>query len=530
MERVIWKLVLAGVLGGWGAAGAETRAPAGWIADGTPHRTPYYVVDSAEAGPTVMVVGGVHGNEPAGARAAGQIRHWAIRRGKLIVLPRANVRALAARERRSPDEPRETGDLNRCFPRSGAADEARSKLARALWGFVHRQKPDWLLDLHEGVEPRAGGSKSVGASIIYQPAKNTRPAVDQMLEAVNAEIEQAGRKFLALRPPADGSLARAAAERLGAHAMIVETARKDQHLALRARQHRIMVARLLRRLGMVDAAVGRLVAPRQAGRARPVSVAIYNGTGTGDTTLDRVEGVLRRQGLTVVEPVGPGDIGEGALKQFDVVIFPGGSGSKQAKAIGESGRRRVRRFVEAGGGYVGICAGAYLATYDYVWSLKILDARTIDRKHWNRGTGMVKIEMTPAGRRILGGGEGLLNVYYGQGPLLGPTGIDSLPDYDTLAHYRGEIAKKGAPTGVMIDTPAIVSAPFGRGRVICISPHPEKPQSEPALRPFVLRAVRWAARRPSGEPVDAAGAKPKPLRDGSKSAAADAAAAAPTNR
>ncbi|MEZ5299670.1 MAG: hypothetical protein R3F11_03220 [Verrucomicrobiales bacterium] len=37
--------------------------------------TPYYVADSGEPGPTVLITGGIHGNEPAGAAAAAQIRH-----------------------------------------------------------------------------------------------------------------------------------------------------------------------------------------------------------------------------------------------------------------------------------------------------------------------------------------------------------------------------------------------------------------------------------------------------------------------
>ena len=53
--------------------------------------TPIYVNDSGSSGPTVIVTGGVHGNEPAGASAAEQIRHWPIRSGKLIVIPRLNA-------------------------------------------------------------------------------------------------------------------------------------------------------------------------------------------------------------------------------------------------------------------------------------------------------------------------------------------------------------------------------------------------------------------------------------------------------
>lgn len=52
----------------------------------------------------------------------------------------------------------------------------------------------------------------------------------------------------------------------------------------------------------------------------------------------------------------------GALTNCDVVIFAGGSAGKQAESIGAAGLAAVRAFVENGGGYVGICAGACLAT------------------------------------------------------------------------------------------------------------------------------------------------------------------------
>lgn len=44
----------------------------------------------------------------------------------------------------------------------------------------------------------------------------------------------------------------------------------------------------------------------------------------------------------------------GVLDQFDVAIFPGGSGSKEEEAIDEVGRKAIREFVDSGGGYVGI--------------------------------------------------------------------------------------------------------------------------------------------------------------------------------
>ncbi|MGI9472015.1 MAG: hypothetical protein ACR2NZ_10805 [Rubripirellula sp.] len=62
---------------GEGAVGARV------LGVGQSWQTRFYVNDSGVAGPTVIVTGGVHGNEPAGSAAADQIRHWPIVRGKL---------------------------------------------------------------------------------------------------------------------------------------------------------------------------------------------------------------------------------------------------------------------------------------------------------------------------------------------------------------------------------------------------------------------------------------------------------------
>ena len=74
--------------------GAE-QVVSGLLAKGTKWETPFYSRDSGKPGPTVVLTGGIHGNEPAGAGAAEQIRHWPIKRGRLIVVPSVNRPGLA---------------------------------------------------------------------------------------------------------------------------------------------------------------------------------------------------------------------------------------------------------------------------------------------------------------------------------------------------------------------------------------------------------------------------------------------------
>jgi len=234
-----------------------------------------------------------------------------------------------------------------------------------------------------------------------------------------------------------------------------------------------------------------LCAEAPATAPRTVRVAVYDDNGTGRN----LEFLLRTLGEYPdlrVDRVTAEAICTDCLDRYDVLIQPGGSGSAQGKALGEEGRDKIRAFVGRGGGYLGICAGAYLASSDYPWSLHILDAKVIDKKHWARGTGPVDLALTSRGKEVLGVQSDRPSVLYYQGPLLAPADDPALPDCEVLARFDGEIAEKGAPSGVMKGTTAIAAGTFDRGRVLCISPHPERTDG---LHDMVHNAILWTLRR-----------------------------------
>jgi putative intracellular protease/amidase len=217
-------------------------------------------------------------------------------------------------------------------------------------------------------------------------------------------------------------------------------------------------------------------------------VAIFDGPGVSESNR-RVEEDLRRVPELNIQRIGVEQITSGSLTGQDVVIFPGGSGGGQGRGLGESGRNRVREFVAAGGGYVGICAGAYLASADYDWSLSLLDARVLDRRHWARGFGNVELTVAPDAAELLGL-PAKATLYYHQGPLLAPAGKTDIPDYREWATFATEVRKEGVPGGVMPGTTAIAAGEFGAGRVLAISPHPERTEEWNHVLPA---AVRWVA-------------------------------------
>jgi predicted deacylase len=475
------------------AAGSTTTTTNVLLPD-TRFATSCYQIDSGHPGPTVMIVGGVHGNEPAGSQAAENIRQWPIQNGKLIVIPRANVPGLEANKRLIPGLETNLSNLNRNYPRADQTDnEARGNLAQAIWKIANDNKPNWVIDLHEGFDFHQVNTNSVGSSVICFPIRAGQLAADAMLTAVNEVVTNKELKFIRREMPIDGSLARAAGEHLHVPGMTLETTDK-QPMELRVHEHQIMVRTLLTHLGMIQDS-NLAGAAKNSGTALKISpagsvkikAALYKGPGTGGNgPPELMKKMNATNAPTSLVEITPEEIRAGALTNFDVVIFGGGSGSQEAKAIGEEGRAEVQKFVGNGGGYVGICAGAYLATSGYSWSLNLINAKTLSLK-WQRGRAVLKMELTPTGAEILGGPANV-DVVYHQGPIVGPANVTNLPPYSALAYFRTEVASNNTPVGIMIDSPAIFAGQFKQGKVVCISPHPEQTEG---LEYIVPQAVNW---------------------------------------
>jgi glutamine amidotransferase-like uncharacterized protein len=233
---------------------------------------------------------------------------------------------------------------------------------------------------------------------------------------------------------------------------------------------------------------------------RPIRVGLFSDKSSCDQP-EPLARILESIRLCNWKPVTPGEIQADGLGRFDVVVFPGGGGRRQAAALGEEGRRTVREFVRAGGGFVGICAGGFLATAQYEWSLGLVNTGTLTgdrdvpgvgmRSMAERGAGTARIELTEEGRAVLGDVRGPIDVAFSGGPVFRGSPRDDLPPFVTLAFYRTEVALYAPQRGTMIGTPSIVAAKYGAGRVVAFSLHPE---STRGLEYLVKRSVLATAR------------------------------------
>jgi len=150
------------------------------------------------------------------------------------------------------------------------------------------------------------------------------------------------------------------------------------------------------------------------------------------------------------------DIKGSGLEDCSSLIIPGGYTAQCVDALGEEGFEQIREFVAGGGGYVGICAGAYIAARKVEVpgrppGLGIIEIEN-DRK---AGQGLRTITIIQPEHPVVKGYTEEVSIWYQNGPM-----IEAGKGVEVLAVYE-----KGSA--------AIVCSTYGEGRVVIFSPHPE---------------------------------------------------------
>jgi len=407
----------------------------------------------ASEGPTVLVFAGGRKDQEMPRLAARQVAGWEPIAGRLV-----------------------------------AVSIGAEVLPRGFHDFVAELAPDWTLELREDFYHRRPGMETLGGSVVHEGGAETGRLAEAMSASVNRHISEEANRFSGLERVGVVRVHEGTGMALVTSARQNTTPTMDHPKALLVRRHRWLVHAFLGELGMLP---GDSHPDRGLTGAEPDALhfAIYDGEGAG-RPLPFITDVQNGVPGSVGHPLGPEEMAAGALEGFDVVLFPGGMASHQFDALGEGGREAVVEFVRDGGGYVGICAGAFMAASDpYQWGLNLLDARIVDHDHWARGIGPVEIELSDAGKGVLGDFDGIQTLHYGQGPIVEPAGRDDLPDYEVLVWYRTGIGEDGADPAVMVGTPAIVCARYGEGRVLVSSGHAEWSSG---LESFLPRYFEWA--------------------------------------
>jgi plastocyanin len=215
------------------------------LLEGTASETTVYVRTADADGPTVMVVGGIHGDEEAGYLAAGDIAEWDIESGQLVVVPRANARAIERGTRTAADGV----DLNREFP---TGRDPTYEVAQALWNVAVEYEPDVFVDLHESYKLYNGdATDGVGQAVFRSYDMVAAAKAGRAVRHVNENYVTNGTNKFELGyfsgPNVDpnGLVAHKASRDLDALGFLVETLETGPALETRVEWQKAVVRKLV---------------------------------------------------------------------------------------------------------------------------------------------------------------------------------------------------------------------------------------------------------------------------------------------
>lgn len=156
---------------------------------GTASETELVTSWSGKPGPVLMILGGVHGNEPGGWLAAQQIAEWEPATGGLLVVPQAN-RVAASQFVRTTDE---LGDLNRLYPGNPASALQMERLAAEIVSAAKEAGATVLIDLHESwafyAERTQNGTAFLGQTLTTGIGPRNPALGRAIIERVNSRID-----------------------------------------------------------------------------------------------------------------------------------------------------------------------------------------------------------------------------------------------------------------------------------------------------------------------------------------------------
>ena len=180
------------------------------------------------------------------------------------------------------------------------------------------------------------------------------------------------------------------------------------------------------------------------------------------------------------------DVRYGKLSEVQTLVCPGGGGSRQIDSMGPIGFERVKKFVDDGGSYLGICAGSYNAMnrpnrfaflpYDYVDDA---NGRLAD----------LLVEVTEDGSKLLGLKAGRRIVCYDGGNVMRPTEPTGKGDSQILITFKSCVSEHGRAPYNFMDTPAVVFGQYGKGKVVACSFHPELYESTHCIAMGCIHAL-----------------------------------------
>jgi putative intracellular protease/amidase len=227
-----------------------------------------------------------------------------------------------------------------------------------------------------------------------------------------------------------------------------------------------------------------------------IRVGIFDTNGDSPGCITDAFEAIRIDSMMQPEVIGAATIMSDEVFNYDLLLFPGGSGKAQTIKLGQLGMQRVQQLVtEHGMGVLGICAGSYVLSQTEGYpSLDLSGFEAIDIEHDHRGHGLVKFSLTEAGQDIfpeLKGQDIWYSKYY-EGPVLRVPSAALFKGQSLSTMLSDVHTVEGTPADMTNNRPFITATEAGKGKVVTFVGHPE---NTPGMRWMIPRMARWAVNK-----------------------------------
>ncbi|HAX97767.1 MAG TPA: hypothetical protein DCY12_02425 [Candidatus Atribacteria bacterium] len=225
-------------------------------------------------------------------------------------------------------------------------------------------------------------------------------------------------------------------------------------------------------------------------------IGVYAGKGTSHSWLWFIE-LFEKFGFFNVLCLDENQVANGALENLNVFAVSGGDTFAIAQGLGEEGASAIRKFMLAGGLYIGACAGSYLPMNSSKSPLNLFNFAKVKIANLTKllppaiqlshklstpyGCQYVYHPVREAVNLRASGKPPFFNISSFNAPLYGgPSMIPENPEW-ILAFYSGFTPKtqflvdQGIATEVLLGKAAALRVPWGRGFFYLFGPHFEHP-------------------------------------------------------
>ncbi len=237
--------------------------------EGTDSELDVFFIEGREPGPVLLLVGGIQGNEPGGYLAADLYADISLRKGSMIVVPRANFLSIVKNARGV------RGDMNRKFAAHGKDSDRDIRVVQIIKKLMERS--DFFLNLHDGSgfyhpewESPIRNPNRYGQSIIADASEHTgrkgkmlkiEEVAKRVIDRVNPQIAEPGHIFRFNNHRTSSTNSRHKEQRLSAtyHALTkvgipafgIETSKNIGDYRLRVRYQTMVINAFMDEFGIV---------------------------------------------------------------------------------------------------------------------------------------------------------------------------------------------------------------------------------------------------------------------------------------